>query len=479
MRQDGTRAIVQIAAIGVALAGLVVGAMLALNALAFSQGQDRVRAGLRDAIADGTILTTRALTPLEFILPQSATRRSTWPLFTYECLMWTTLIAPGLDAKALTLRTIRVEAAKIDLDRRAPANPDCQAVLQVLEPAAPAEQRPYNVPYDRYFIGQRVLAQLLLSNFSPRTSAIVVQVVVYAAFILALLLAWRRRAVATALMCATLLLFYGLSFYGGTVWFGALDLTHAIFIIAALLVPLGTATTRTCAVFGALYGAFVAQFDVLTGGIPVGLAIIALLAGNSAADQKTFMRNVSVLVIAFCLAFASSVMIRLSIVSVIEGSNQFARHFPGLLHRLRGDIARETPPDFMKQFAGYLEYPFGQIGYLISIYRHWSRIIGWGSSTFGTVLVASSLIAVVVATVRTGVFRRDRRAEFPPQLMGCWLALGFLIAWMALFWNHTLVHPFFMARFLVIPVMSGAVALAALYAASRLTRRRASSGVIE
>jgi hypothetical protein len=467
------RPIVQTAAISAAVAGTVIGVMLILNAIAFSRGQEGVRATLRHAIADGTIHTTRSLVPLQFILPAGAAKSSVWSVFTYECLLWTTLIAPGLDATAYTLRTIRMEAAKVDVDPRAPANPDCQAVLQVLAPAASAERRPENVPYDRYIMGQRVFAQLLLSNMSARASAIVVHVAVYAAFIVALLLAWRRRAPATALMCAVLLLFYGLSFFGSTVWFGALETTHAMFIVAALLVPLGTATTRTCAVAGALYGAFVAQFDMLTGGIPVGLALIALLAGNSAADQKTFAHNVSIIVMAFCLAFICSVAIRLSIVSFIDGTNQFTRHFPGLLHRLRGDVARETPPDSLKQLMNYLEFPLGQIGYLISIYRRWSRIIGWGSSTFGSILVVSSLVAVVVATVRAGVFRRDRWADFPPQLLGCWLALGFLVAWMALFWNHTLVHPFFMARFLVIPLMCGVVAVVAMYCRRGVEARQA------
>jgi UDP-N-acetylmuramyl pentapeptide phosphotransferase/UDP-N-acetylglucosamine-1-phosphate transferase len=57
--------------------------------------------------------------------------------------------------------------------------------------------------------------------------------------------------------------------------------------------------------------------------------------------------------------------------------------------------------------------------------------------------------------------------------MGCWLALGFLIAWIAVFWNHTLVHPFFMARMLVIPVMCGAVAIVVVRAE---LRRRAGPG---
>jgi hypothetical protein len=238
-------------------------------------------------------------------------------------------------------------------------------------------------------------------------------------------------------------------------------------------VPPGTATKTVCAVFGALYGAFVAQFEILTGGIPVALALIALLVGISAPDWRTLLRNVSAIVAAFCVAFVCCFAIRLALVSLIDGTDQFARHLPSLFHRLRGDIARETPPGLLKQFVRYQDYPFGQVIYLIQIYRHWSRLIGWGSGTFGSLLVVSSLVTLVFATIRIAWSRPRSEVHFAPQLMGCWLALGFLIAWIAVFWNHTLVHPFFMARMLVIPVMCGAVAIVVVRAE---LRRRAGPG---
>ena len=116
----------------------------------------------------------------------------------------------------------------------------------------------------------------------------------------------------------------------------------------------------------------------------------------------------------------------------------------------------------MKLYAEYAEYPFGQIAYLIRIYYSWSRLIGWGSSVFGAILVGSGLVALVYSTIRVAMLRRAAGMRVPPQLLGCWLGVGFLIAWVATFWNHTLIHPFFMGRILVVPVMCGAVALVAL-----------------
>jgi hypothetical protein len=477
MRTTGgaVRSLVQIVAIAVGLATFVMGATFAVNAVAFSRGQGDVIATLQRSIADGSINATRPLSPLRFLTFRFG-ERSGSSLFAHDCLIWTTLIAPGLDAKALTMRTIRIEAAKRDIDPRAPANPDCQAVVQILQPDRSAQAQPTNVPYDRYIMGQRVLAQLLLSHLSLSVSAAIVQMTVYLAFFVALALAWRRRATAVVAICTALLLFYGLTYYGGMLYFAPMDVTHAAFIIAALLVPPGTAPMTVCAVFGALYGAFVAQFEILTGGIPVALALIALLVGISSPDWRTLLRNVSVIVAAFCVAFVCCFAIRLALVSLIEGTNQFARHMPSLFRRLRGDIALETPPGLIKLFVQDQDYPFGQLIYLIQIYRYWSRLIGWGSSTLGSLLVVSSLVALVFATIRTG--RSSSRADFhvPPQLVGCWLALGVLIAWVSAFWNHTLVHPFFMARMLVIPVMCGAVAIVAVRAELRRRPQAQSAG---
>ena len=42
--------------------------------------------------------------------------------------------------------------------------------------------------------------------------------------------------------------------------------------------------------------------------------------------------------------------------------------------------------------------------------------------------------------------------------LACWLGIAVLLVWAAVFLNHTAVHPYFMARLLVIPVI-GAVML--------------------
>jgi hypothetical protein len=96
--------------------------------------------------------------------------------------------------------------------------------------------------------------------------------------------------------------------------------------------------------------------------------------------------------------------------------------------------------------------------YLLYAYGYWSLLIGWGSPHFGVALVCGGVLLLALAT---GIALRRAHGVrgVPPALSGCWLAAGVAIAWVLLFWNHTLVHPFFMARLLVIPLLCGAVAI--------------------
>jgi hypothetical protein len=96
----------------------------------------------------------------------------------------------------------------------------------------------------------------------------------------------------------------------------------------------------------------------------------------------------------------------------------------------------------------------GQIVVLILNYALWSLLIGWGSSYFGVFLVAAGLLSLVTSTI----YCLQQGRVISPALMSCWLSIAIILAWVALFWSHTLVHPFFMGRLLLIPVLSGIVA---------------------
>lgn len=52
-----------------------------------------------------------------------------------------------------------------------------------------------------------------------------------------------------------------------------------------------------------------------------------------------------------------------------------------------------------------------------------------------------------------------------------WFAIGVSVVWVALFWNHTKLHAFMMARLLVIPVLCGSVAAVAAFSKAKLMWR--------
>ena len=80
----------------------------------------------------------------------------------------------------------------------------------------------------------------------------------------------------------------------------------------------------------------------------------------------------------------------------------------------------------------------------------------------GTGLVLAALAVFAVRDLaRHGIARSDDR----PILIACWLGVAVLIVWTAAFLNHTAVHPYFMARLLVIPVIGAAILLAARWPA--------------
>jgi hypothetical protein len=113
-----------------------------------------------------------------------------------------------------------------------------------------------------------------------------------------------------------------------------------------------------------------------------------------------------------------------------------------LFYRMRGEVPSWTGVEV-------------SVRYLLSAYRRWSGLIALGSSNIGTALVIAALVVFVVQTWRGRLRSFDR-----PVLLAGWLGVAVLIVWCAAFFQHAVVHPYFMARLLVIPVIAAAVLVA-------------------
>jgi hypothetical protein len=438
--------------VSVCVALLVMAVVFTVNLAMFTQGYEQVRASLRRAIADGSILDAGGLGPSSLL----STRRKR-EIYSHDCLLWTAFLAPTTDRFVMAFRTPRLEAAKHPIDPSAPGNADCQAVLQALDVGDASSAKPALVYYDRYILAQRAIVQLLLEHFSVRTAAVITKLTTISAFALACVWACRNRAWAIGTIAALFLLFYGLGYFGGMLYFAPIDVTHAMVLLFATCRPIGLAPLRNLVFLGALYGSVVAIFEVLTGGIPMALVLLSLLTGISAQDGRSFVHRISLLTFCFAVAVVACFAVKLLVVSVVFGGNAFADHYGGLLHRLHGDFIPEADRSLLQYLSDRgLDYP---ILYMVASYGYWSLLIGWGSPVFGIVLVATGVISLLAATLYFFRHNRMENRSIPPSLLGCWLGVGVLLMWITLFWNHTLVHAFFMARLLLIPILCGVVAV--------------------
>jgi hypothetical protein len=420
---------------------------------------------LTQAIDDGTLLDKSAFDPLALFSVRMGSEINTYPL---ECFIWTTLLVePSGGLLVKVLRTPRLDPGKGALDPRAPPSPPCQAVLQFLTPTALESARPLLVFYDRYIFGQRAIAQVFLEHFSLRTSGLITKIADYCAFAVVLILAWLKRNTVIACIAALFLLFGGLSYFGGLLFFAPLDLAHVCVLLGAIYVPFGRLSPSRLGWIGAVYGAVIAIFEGLSGAIPMALVLLALITGVTATDRRSFLQRFAILAFAFTVAVVTCFAIKLVTVMMAFDAGSLARSQSALLYRLHGDTSEasadviqrliQLAPELVRRLAKLgIDVTTNPIAYLIINYGYWSFIIGWGSSSFGVLLVAGGLTLLVVSTFYVGRHRDGGAGS--PGLMGCWLAMGIITAWVALFWSHMVVHPFFMARLLLVPVMCGSVA---------------------
>jgi hypothetical protein len=438
----------------------------AANVVALSAGPERIKSTLTDAIDDGTFLDKSAFDPLAIFSVRMGREINTYPV---ECFIWTTLLAePSGGLLVKVLRTPRLDPDKGAPDSRGPPSPSCQAVLQFLAQTAPESARPQLFFYDRYIYGQRAIAQVLLEHFSLRASTVITKIADFCAFAFVLILAWLKRNTVIACIAALFLLFGGLSYFGGLLFFVPIDFAHVCVLLCAIYTPFGRTSPSRLVWIGALYGAVIAVFEGLSGGIPMALVLLALITGVTATDRRSFLQRFAILAFAFTVVVVTCFAIKLVTVAVAFDVGALARSQSALLFRLHGDTSSaasadviqrliEVAPEMVRRVAKLgIDVTTNPIAYFVINYAYWSFLIGWGSSVFGILLVVVGLTLLVVSTL---YISRNREGDAgSPGLIGCWLAMGVVTAWVALFWNHTLVHPFFMARLLLVPVICGFVA---------------------
>lgn len=428
-------------------------AVFTTAAIWLPQDQQTIRRHIVDAIASGEFNAQTHLGPLQ-----------QFPVYrdVFNCLLFNMMLAPHRDrlTDAMSNRMVAVEPGANDA--RVPPFPDCQALLRALPELGGTGAK--FIQYDRYLLGMRVLGRVALSAMSVQmlrhvllgTSYLLLAAIGALAlyrFSRAVDAAERARAAGYAAIAACLGLFYGAHYFDATLNFAPMDCVQFIFILASLVWPLGRMRPATLAFYGASYGSLIAIFEFMTGGIPLALALLPLLlALGFRGERSAYFGKLVRLWGCFCLAVVASFAIKKVFTIVFLGDTD--SFVVNLLYRTYGGLDANTDAHY-------------SVSYLAIAYYRASALIGWGSSRFGAALVIASLAAIAITAWRRAGSRSD-----PFVRWACWLSLFALAAWIAVFLNHSILHAFFMARLLVVPIIAAAVLIAV-----QTLSRRAKNGV--
>jgi hypothetical protein len=431
------------AVISVAAAACFFAAFVAA-ALWLPQDQPTIRRHIVAAILDGTFNARPSYGPLG---------STVWPRHTLDCTLASMMLAPpaGRLADAISNRHVALNPAWHD--PRVPATSDCQGLARAIAELGAGYGDVRFQSNDRYILGVRVFGRVLLSLMPLDTAARAMRDVAFALLgILGALALWTLRTAPDPaarvfpagylVIAACLALFYGVHYFDATLYFAPPDYIHFVFIAISLIVPLARMRPAGLALYAACYGSLIAIFESLTGGIPFALAMVPLLlALGFHGERRAYVARLMLLWGSFCVAVCVSFAIKKGLVIALLGDQESFVSL--LLYRMYGTLPAESGVDL-------------SLRHVLASYRRWSALLAFGSPNIGTGLVVAALGVFAVETWRA----RASRAPFHPLLIACWLGVAVLILWSAAFLNHTAVHPYFMARLLVIPVTGAAVLLA-------------------
>jgi putative flippase GtrA len=298
--------------------------------------------------------------------------------------------------------------------------------------------------YHRYLHAHTVIARYLLPVmdiptirflFSSALSVLIMAVVAFAMY---------RLIRGDDIFKGTLFLVTGLCLAR---WFGiesfSLSLGHAPADAVAVLFVLYlcimsrrsfslTHLVATCAVFGT----FTMLTEFLTGGLPIGVAMIIGIVPfllPKTADRIETTVSVAAALAAFFVAAGLCLVIKLSLATFVFGPGIISDFTSSLEHRTTGDL---DPVMWVRRVLGGLSVTVGGIHYIMAGLGLVLAVIGgaWG-------------LRRVMRLEDSEIFRI--RALF---LAGSNLAL---LGWLVVFWQHTIQHAWFMDRIFVWTYCSG------------------------
>ena len=382
------KALIGGAIISVAVAACFFAAFIAA-ALWLPQDQPTIRRHIVAAVLDGTFNARPSYGPLGATI---------FPRHTLDCTLANMMLAPPAGRLADAISNRHVAFNPSWSDPRVPATTDCQGLARALPELGPGYGDVQYIATDRYILGVRVVGRVLLSLMPFDAMAQTLRGIAFALLgalgALALFklraapdTASRRFAAGYLVIALCLALLYGVHYFDAMLYFAPPDHVHFVFIIISLLAPLAHMRPAALALYAASYGSLIAIFESLTGGIPFALAMLPLLlALGFSSDRRDYFTRLFLLWGTFCIAVITCFVLKKIVVIAFFGDQE---SFASLLfYRMFGAPLPESGTTLT-------------LGYLLSSYRRWSSLIGFGSPNLGTVLVLGSLAVLAVETWRT------------------------------------------------------------------------------
>lgn len=373
-----------------------------------------------------------------------------------DCLFFETLLQdyPSRLAQAISARIPPADAQPA----ARPSDPTIPACLQLIAALErPDHADPNAIYYHRYLHGQRVVAALALAVVSPEALGwitLLANVVCLLAVLLPALRRWRSewRERGFAAIAATLLLFDGLWLFGIYFSFGLSDLVLSVFLLYAHRRGVAHAPEPAFATAVGLFGAATAIFEFLTGGIPLGLALLlGIVAIDGPADRIGLIRRALHGSVIFALAILVAFAIKLALVMLLIEPNVLAEFRSALATRTGSSFVASLPPPEVAWVSSW--------GIDVSsLDRHWTYavlymlarlgyatfVIGYGSPVAGMTIMAAAVAITAVMLIRRLRACRDDIAQL--RLLILLTSALVMPVWSLVFLSHTLLHAIWMVR---------------------------------
>ncbi|MET3438679.1 hypothetical protein [Sphingomonas sp. 1185] len=304
--------------------------------------------------------------------------------------------------------------------------------------------------YHRYIHGHTLLARLLL----PRLSVAAIRgiyhglstLLVLAGIVTGLLALVRGRRRAEGLFWLIVFLAFargfGLESYGQSLGHGPADIVLIGYLL--MLAVMGTGRgigPRLAMLTAGLFGALTLTFEFLTGGIPLGLAAVigGLAFAARPGEERAFAPLPVAPLAAYLGAIATMVALKIALVAQVFG-----------VRALRADAGQ-------LQVRLGLDASHGETSDLGIVHMARQLAKGIDGLAAGMPLMAGAVVLIALVAGMWGARRLLARPDpaMRARVVALLLSNGAIAAMLVLFWQHTMIHAWFMERTLVWTIASG------------------------